>query len=67
MYRQFDLRHDDTRMTCWLLATDRRLRPGVLVTLKNDPVEQRHWEVIRVSQHSQEQPPDKRWKVGGLL
>lgn len=66
MYRQFQLRHDDTRMTCWLLATDARLRPGALVTLKGDPQE-RHWEVTHISQMTLESPPEKRWRVGGLM
>lgn len=66
MYRQFQLRHNDTRMTCWLLADDPRLRPGTLITLKQDP-EERHWEILRVSQVSLPSPPDTRWKVGGLI
>lgn len=65
MYRQFDLRHDDDRLTCWL-EDDPRLRPGRLVTLKGDPNE-RHWEVVRRSLMRLEQPPDTRWRVGGLL
>jgi hypothetical protein len=67
VYRQFQLRHDDARMTCWLLATDRRLKPGALVRLKNDPVPERFWEVAAVSHTQLEQPPDTRWQVGGLL
>jgi len=66
MYRQFQLRYDDARMTCWLRADDARLRPGTLVTLKGDP-DERHWEIVRVSQAALPQPPDTRWRVGGLL
>lgn len=66
MYRQFDLRHNDTRMTCWLLASDPRLKPGALITLKKDD-EERHWEIVRVSQMALDHPPDTRWQVGGLL
>lgn len=66
MYRQFHLRSDDTRLTCWLKAEDKRLRPGALVTLKEDD-EKRHWEILCVSQMTLPSPPDTRWKVGGLL
>jgi hypothetical protein len=64
MYRQFDLRCDDARMTCWL-KEEPGLRRGALVTLKG--LDDRHWEVVRVSQMTLESPPDMRWKVGGLL
>jgi hypothetical protein len=64
MYRQFELRHDDQRLTCWL-EDDARLRPGTLVALKGD--EERHWEITRASQMRLDAPPDRRWKVGGLL
>lgn len=64
-YRQFDLRSDDHRLTCWL-ESDARLRPGVLVTLKGD-LDERHWEIVRASQMQLADPPEKRWRVGGLL
>jgi hypothetical protein len=65
MYRQFDLRSDDFRLTAWL-KEDPRLQPGVLVTLKGDELP-RHWEILRVSTHRLEEPPHQRWQVGGLL
>lgn len=65
MYRQFDLRSDDHRLTCWL-EDEARLRPGVLVTLKGD-TEERHWEIVRASSTRLATPPDRRWRVGGLL
>ncbi len=63
MYRQFFLRSDDYRLTCWL-PDDPRLRPGVLLTLKGD---ERHWEVLEASRVRLDTPPDTRWRVGGLL
>ena len=65
MYRQFDLRSDDHRLTCWL-EDDQRLRPGMLVTLKGDS-EHRYWEVMRAWSVSLDAPPERRWHVGGLL
>lgn len=63
LYRQYDLRSDDYRLTCWL-EDDRRLRPGVLVTLKGD---ERQWEIVRASSVRLDTPPATRWQVGGLL
>lgn len=65
MYRQYDLRSDDHRLTCWL-KDGHGLRPGTLVTLKGDP-DERYWEVIRVSSTVLSDPPERRWQVGGLL
>jgi hypothetical protein len=70
MYRQFDLRHltddhEDYRLTCWL-RDDARLRPGALVTLREDD-EQRHWEVVRRGLHALPDAPRQPWRVGGLL
>lgn len=65
IYRQYDLRSDDHRLTCWL-EVDHRVRVGTLLTLKEDS-EDRHWEVLRVSQMEVTAPPEKRWRVGGLL
>lgn len=72
MYRQFHLRHSsssghDTQMTCWLKADNPKLRRGALVTLKDDDVPDRYWEVVQVYGPVRESPPDTRWRVGGLL
>lgn len=63
MFRQYDLRHNDDRLTCWL-EEDPRVRVGVLLTLKGDD---RHWEVVRASSTRLPNPPDTRWRVGGLM
>lgn len=63
MYRQFMLRSDDSRLTCWL-KDDPRLHRGTLVTLKGDD---RHWEILWASTTLLPNPPDTRWRVGGLL
>lgn len=66
MYRQYELRSDDHRLTCWL-ESDHRLTTGTLLTLKNHPEPERHWEVVRVSGWTFSDPPERRWKVGGLM
>ena len=66
MFRQFSLRSDDHRTTCWL-AYDKRLKPGVLITLKNHPEPDRHWEIVRVGEAVMLTPPRQLWRVGGLL
>ena len=64
MYRQYDLRSDDARLTAWL--DDASLRVGTLVVLRGDEHE-RWWEVVRRHDPVLSQPPEKRWRVGGLL
>lgn len=63
MFKQYLLRHDDHRLTCWL-EVDTRVRVGSLITLKNDD---RVWEVLHASSITLPTPPEKRWRVGGLL
>jgi hypothetical protein len=72
MYRQFHLRHSsstgqDAQLICWLRADNPKLQPGALVTLKDDPVPDRYWEVKHVFGPVRDAPPDTRWRVGGLL
>jgi hypothetical protein len=66
MYRQYQLRSDEHRLTCWLQA-DTRLRPGALVTLRGSEDEQRWWEVVKVHGPVLPQAPHQPWRVGGLL
>lgn len=68
MYRQFDLKSDDHRLTCWLKCDGdlrTKMKPGTLVTLKHEP--DRWWEVTRVGTLTLREPPRQFWKVGGLL
>ena len=68
MYRQFDLRTDDRRVTCWLKwdgELQTRLRPGALVTLKHEP--DTWWSVERMYDPVLRTPPERFWKVGGLM
>lgn len=64
MFRQYDLRSDDDFMTCWL-EDDARIRVGSLVALKGN--EGKWWEIKRVYRTALSSPPERRWKVGGLL
>jgi hypothetical protein len=66
MYRQFQLRSDDRRMICWLYADDARVKPGALVRLKGD-TENKWWEILEAFTTRLDAPPEKRWRVGGLL
>jgi hypothetical protein len=66
MFRQFDLRSDDHRLTCWLPETA-GLRVGALVTLRDHAEPDRHWEVVRMSATRLPAPPHQPWRVGGLL
>lgn len=64
MYRQYELQSNDHRMTCWL--DDRKnIGVGSVVTLRGFD-EQCRWTITRAGRVELEQPPDKRWKVGGL-
>jgi len=64
MYRQYELRSNDRRLTCWL-RRDAPIKKGSLVTLKGYP--DVWWEVIYVGEQILESPPDRHWQVGGLL
>ena len=62
-YRQYTLRSGKHEVVCWLqhgpaLHVRRRL------TLKGDP---RVWEIVARHAPLLDEPPDKAWKVGGLL
>lgn len=68
MYRQFDLQSGNAFMTCWLKCdgTDgAKLREGVRLTLKHDP--ERTWSVVAMRSQIQREPPNRFWKIGGLV
>lgn len=67
MYRQFVLRADGNYyLTCWL-KDDHRLQLGTSLTLKDDPLPERQWRVWERYSKSLDAPPERKWKVGGLL
>lgn len=43
------------------------VRAGALLSLVGDEQRERMWEVVRAYGPRLEQPPDSRWRVGGLL
>lgn len=68
MYRQYDLKSEDLRLTCWL-AVDPRLKVGARLKLHDTtghPHPARWWTITNVSQVHLPSPPDTRWRVGGL-
>lgn len=60
-YRQYDLEAGEARLTCWLEGT-LKLRSQVRLKGEDD----RWWTVVRVGDVRLDDPPDTRWKVGGL-
>ena len=63
-YKQYELRDGDSRMTCWLKEAP-AVKAGSLITLKHEP--DRWWEVVAVHGPKQHEPPERFWKVGGIL
>lgn len=63
MYRQFLLSSGNTRLYTWL-EDDPRLKSGTELTLKGDDME---WTVVERYSITREDPPDVRWRVGGLV
>lgn len=63
-YRQYELKTDDRRLTCWLKEAP-AVKVGSLITLKHEP--DVWWEVLAVSSVRQHEPPERFWKVGGLV
>lgn len=58
---QVHLRSGTTQLTCWV---NEHVTAGDRITLKNDEVPDREWDVTWVS--SQGLPPQRGWHVGGL-
>jgi hypothetical protein len=71
MYRQYDLTQKQARMTVWLESA-KTLPEGTLLTLARPltvaarPPEG-WWRVARVGKVALYEPPDTRWRVGGLV
>jgi len=63
VYRQFLLSSGNTRLYTWL-EDDPRLKSGTELTLKGDDME---WTVVERYSITREDPPDVRWRVGGLV
>ena len=63
--RQFDLEDNQgARLTCWL-ADDKRLKPGVSVTLRETG--ERRWVILkRYEMVVEDSAINRRWRVGGL-
>jgi hypothetical protein len=63
--RQFDLEDNQgARLTCWL-ADDKRLKPGVWVTLRETG--KRQWLILKQYDTVVENADiNRRWRVGGL-
>jgi hypothetical protein len=75
MYRQFMLHSDGGfELICWL-KDDARLTRGRGLTLKGDSTLARHlsggpprsWYVMERYETLLAKPPEKKWKVGGLV
>lgn len=67
MYFQFTLEHDEAvgvGLTHAWLRSDPRLRVGSSLSLKHDPHTVRR--VVAIHGPVQAEPPDQRWRVGGL-
>jgi hypothetical protein len=63
MFRQVELRSGDDRLTCWL-EEQPGLKERARLTLKGDA---RTWTVEHIFSMRLERPPQKDWKVGGLV
>ncbi len=64
MYRQYRLTQPSgVERVCWLESDD-RLKVGTRLTIKNDFYGE--WTVAWRSYIELSDPPEKRWRVGGL-
>jgi len=62
-YRQFHLQSGTRHLVCWL-EDDRLLTLGRRLTLKG--IADRVWTVVTRYNKTLDEPPEKRWQVGGL-
>ena len=63
--RQFDLEDDQGARLTWWLAEDKRLKPGVSVTLRETG--KRQWLILkRYDTVVENADINRRWRVGGL-
>lgn len=65
VYRQYELKQGQSRMTCWLQSA-KKLAVGTKLTLHGD-APRGWWTVIANAKIELPTPPDRRWKVGGLV
>jgi hypothetical protein len=64
MFRQYHLTSDGVTTAGWI-DTPAPLRAGVrLTTIEHGPY--RIWTVVRVGRIEMKDPPQRRWRVGGL-
>jgi hypothetical protein len=64
MYRQYQLTCNGVTTTGWI-DSPAKLREGTRLTTKeHGPLT--IWTVVRAGRIEKAEPPDKRWRVGGL-
>lgn len=66
MYRQYHLTSDSGVTTTAWLKSPAKLREGTKLTTKEHGP-QVIWTVVRAGRLEREHPPDRTWKVGGLM